>query len=78
MRSVLSKAIATLRERGGEAIDAEVRDSLRVAVHGMAGQPCPRCGGLIGEVERQRVATHFCRTCQPGLMVDRRRRTPDL
>jgi len=71
MRSVLAQAMATLRERVGEAIDVEVRDFL--AVHGKAGQPCPRCGSPISEVKRQRAATHFCRTCQPGLMVDRRR-----
>ena len=71
MRSVLAQAIATLRERVGEAIDVEVRDF--TAVHGKAGQPCPRCGSPVSEVKRQRAATHFCRTCQPGLMVDRRR-----
>ena len=36
MRSLPSEALATLRERVGEAIDVEVRDSLRVAVHGKA------------------------------------------
>jgi formamidopyrimidine-DNA glycosylase len=72
MRSVLSEAIATLRERVGENIDVEVRDFL--SVHGKAGQPCPRCGSPISQVKRQRTATHFCRTCQPGLMVNRRRR----
>jgi len=72
MRAVLAEAIATLRERVGEAIDVEVRDFL--AVHGRPGQPCPRCGTAISEVKRQRRATHFCRTCQPGLMVGRGRR----
>ena len=71
MRSVLTQAIATLRERVGEAIHVEVRDFM--AVHGKAGKPCPRCGSPVSEVKRQRAATHFCRTCQPGLMVDRRR-----
>ena len=42
MRAVLAEAIETLRARVGEAIDVEVRDFL--AVHGKAGQPCPRCG----------------------------------
>ncbi len=72
MQSVLNEAIAILRNRMGGAIDVEVRDFL--AVHGKAGQPCPRCGGLISEVKRQRAATHFCRACQPGLMIDRRNR----
>jgi formamidopyrimidine-DNA glycosylase len=69
MRSVLAEAIETLRARVGDAIDVEVRDFL--AVHGKPGQPCPRCGSLISEVSRERRDTHFCRTCQPGLMVDR-------
>lgn len=69
MRSVLSEAITTLRERMGENIDVEVRDFL--AVHGKAGQPCPRCGSPISQVKRHRMATHFCRACQPGLMIDR-------
>jgi formamidopyrimidine-DNA glycosylase len=69
MRAVLEKAIETLRERVGDAIDVEVRDFL--AVHGRAGQPCPRCGGTISEVKRERRATQFCRACQPGLMVER-------
>jgi formamidopyrimidine-DNA glycosylase len=70
MRAVLAEATATLRTRMGETIDVEVRDFL--AVHGKAGQPCPRCGTPISEVTRERRATHFCRTCQPGLMVARR------
>ena len=70
MRSVLAEAIDTLRVRVGAAIDVEVRDFL--AVHGKPGQPCPRCGSAIREVSRDRRDTHFCRTCQPGLMIDRR------
>ena len=69
MRTVLADAIATLRGRVGDAIDVEVRDFL--AVHGKPGQPCPRCGTSISEVKRERRATDFCRTCQPGLMVGR-------
>jgi formamidopyrimidine-DNA glycosylase len=74
--SVLSEAIETLRARVGEIIDVEVRDFL--AVHGKAGQPCPRCNSPISKVTRQRRTTNFCRTCQPGLMVggrDRKRPT---
>ena len=70
LRTVLAEAIETLRARVGEAIDVEVRDFL--AVHGKAGQPCPRCGSPISEVKRARRATNFCRTCQPGLMIGRR------
>ena len=72
MRSVLAEAIETLRGRVGDAIDVEVRDFL--AVHGKPGQPCPRCGSPISEVSRERRDTHFCRTCQPGLLVTHDRR----
>jgi formamidopyrimidine-DNA glycosylase len=76
MRDVLAEAVDTLRQRVGQAIDVEIRDFL--AVHGRAGQPCPRCGSTVSEVTRQRRATQFCRTCQPGLMVGgRARRRPD-
>ena len=76
MGSVLSEAIETLRAQVGETIDVEVRDFL--AVHGKAGEPCPRCNSPISKVTRQRRTTNFCRTCQPGLMVggrDRKRPT---
>jgi formamidopyrimidine-DNA glycosylase len=66
---VLLEAIETLKERTEDRIDVEMRDFL--AVHGKAGQPCPRCGSPISEVRRARRPTHFCRTCQPGLMVGR-------
>ncbi len=71
-RVVLEKAVERLRERVGDALDVEVRDFL--AVHGKAGDACPRCGGPISEVTRERRATHFCRHCQPGLLggADRR------
>jgi formamidopyrimidine-DNA glycosylase len=71
MRSTLAEAIETLRPRVGDRIDVEVRDFL--AVHGRAGEPCPRCGSAISKVTRQRRTTNFCRQCQPGLMVARRR-----
>jgi formamidopyrimidine-DNA glycosylase len=69
MRSVLPEAIATLRTCTVERTDIEIRDFLDV--HGKPGQPCPRCGSPISEVTRARRPTHFCRTCQPGLILSR-------
>jgi formamidopyrimidine-DNA glycosylase len=69
MRAVLSEAIDILRERVGASIHIEVRDFL--AIHGQAGQPCPRCAGDISKVTRSRRTTNFCRACQPGLMISR-------
>lgn len=67
MRSVLLEAIDVLRGRVGDQIDVEIRDFM--SVHGKPGQVCPRCGATISEVKRERRATHFCRTCQPGLLI---------
>jgi formamidopyrimidine-DNA glycosylase len=67
MRSVLSEAIATLRERVGEEIHVEVRDFLRI--HGKGGSPCPRCGTAISEIKARGRVTNFCRSCQPGSMI---------
>ncbi|MBN1979826.1 MAG: DNA-formamidopyrimidine glycosylase [Anaerolineae bacterium] len=63
-QSVLREAIATLRERVGTEIHREVRDFL--AVHGKGGQPCPACSTIISEIKAQGRPTNFCRTCQPG------------
>jgi len=67
MREVLDAAIERTRAHVGEEIDLEARPGL--SVHGRAGEPCPRCGGTISEVKHARQVTHFCRTCQPGLLL---------
>jgi len=67
MREVLSAAIARTRAHVGEEVDLEARVGL--SVHGRAGEPCPRCGCTISEVKHARQYTHFCRTCQPGLLL---------
>jgi formamidopyrimidine-DNA glycosylase len=67
MREVLTTAIERTRAHVGEQVDLEARVGL--SVHGRAGEPCPRCGGTISEVKHARQVTHFCRTCQPGLLL---------
>jgi formamidopyrimidine-DNA glycosylase len=64
MRSVLHKAIITLRERVGTRIHREIRDFL--VVHGQGGNPCPACGSTMSEIRARGRLTNFCRTCQPG------------
>jgi formamidopyrimidine-DNA glycosylase len=61
-RSVLSNAISVLRKRVPPTFETEVRDFL--AVHGKGGQPCPRCGNRITQVEAGGFATSYCRHCQ--------------
>jgi formamidopyrimidine-DNA glycosylase len=68
IQSVLRDAIATLRERVGADIHREVRDFL--AVHGKGGRPCPACGTAISEIKAQNRLTNFCRTCQPGGLLE--------
>jgi formamidopyrimidine-DNA glycosylase len=72
VRTVLAEAITAIEERAAGRSDVEVRDFL--AVHGKGGAPCPRCNTAISEVKHEGSATHFCRTCQPGLMVARGRK----
>ncbi len=72
MRVVLQRAIETLRERVGDSIDVEIRDFL--AIHGKEDAECPRCAGRISTITYERSTTYFCRTCQPGLMVNKGRK----
>ena len=36
------------------------------AVHGRAGQPCPRCGDVVRTVTYQSYTVAYCATCQTG------------
>jgi formamidopyrimidine-DNA glycosylase len=61
-RATLAAAIATLRDRVPPTFETEVRDFL--AVHNKGGQPCPRCGQRITQVEARGFTTSYCRHCQ--------------
>ena len=69
MRDVLIAACESVRERMGDEIHLKVRDML--AVHNRKGEPCPRCGQTISEVNVRKRATDFCRQCQPGSLLQR-------
>ena len=62
MRSVLTDAIARVRESVPPAIETQDRSFLKVHLRG--GQPCPRCGRELRQIGG-REATTFCRGCQP-------------
>ena len=66
-RQVLEEAIETLRERMGGDIHKKVRDFLQV--HNKGGQPCPKCGGNITQLNANQRITSYCRHCQPGLLI---------
>ena len=64
---VAEEAIAVLRRRMGDAIHVKIRDFLKV--HGKGGQPCPRCGGNITQLNANQRITSYCRKCQPGMLI---------
>ena len=66
-RQVLEEATEVLRERMGSDIHKKVRDFLMV--HNKGGQPCPKCGGNITQLNANQRITSYCRHCQPGLLV---------
>ncbi len=66
-RQVLEEATETLRSRMGSDIHKKVRDFLKV--HNKGGQPCPKCGGNITQLNANQRITSYCRHCQPGLLV---------
>lgn len=69
MRAVLVTAREMVRLRMGEEIHLKIRDFL--SVHNKKGEPCPRCGQLISEINVRKRATDFCRQCQPGSLLQR-------
>ncbi len=66
-RRVLEEATETLRSRMGSDIHKKIRDFLKV--HNKGGQPCPKCGGNITQLNSNQRITSYCRHCQPGLLV---------
>ena len=66
-RQVLVDATETLRGRMGSNIHKKVRDFLQV--HNKGGQPCPKCGGNITQLNANQRITSYCRHCQPGFLV---------
>jgi formamidopyrimidine-DNA glycosylase len=61
-RAVLAQASEVLRARVPPTFETQVRDFL--AVHLREGQPCPRCGTRISQVNSRGEATSWCRGCQ--------------
>ncbi|HZR46604.1 MAG TPA: DNA-formamidopyrimidine glycosylase family protein [Candidatus Manganitrophaceae bacterium] len=71
--AVLNRAKAIIAERMGSQTHLKIRDFLQV--HGKGGDPCPKCGNRIATVGAWQRATNFCRNCQPGLMVEREKKS---
>jgi formamidopyrimidine-DNA glycosylase len=67
MQTTLSDAVDRVRVEMGDAIHLKPREFL--SVHMKSGEPCPRCGTPISEINANQRITNFCRTCQPGGLI---------
>ena len=66
-RQVVTDAVEVLRERMGEDTHLKIRDFLQV--HNKGGEPCPRCGNQISQLNANHRITSYCRHCQPGMLI---------
>jgi formamidopyrimidine-DNA glycosylase len=69
---VLRAAVEAAGGLGAAELKAEKKANL--AVHGRAGEACPRCGDIVREVSFSDRALQYCPTCQTGgrVLADRR------
>ncbi len=73
IREVLSGALERARTvAGADGLKAEKKAGL--AVHGRAGERCPRCGDTVRSVNFADSSLQYCPTCQTGgrMLADRR------
>jgi len=72
LRSTLESAVE--RSRGLAASELKGEKKSNLAVHGRAGQACPRCGDTVREVSFADSSLQYCPTCQTGgkPLADRR------
>ncbi|MEV4610990.1 DNA-formamidopyrimidine glycosylase family protein [Kitasatospora sp. NPDC049258] len=73
VREVLTEALERARAVGAaDALKAEKKAGL--AVHGRAGERCPRCGDTVRSVNFADSSLQYCPTCQTGgrMLADRR------
>ncbi len=72
IRRVLTEAVE--RASGVAMADLKGEKKSHLAVHGRTGQPCPVCGGTVGEVSFADSSLQYCPTCQTGgkRLADRR------
>ncbi|MFB9372092.1 Fpg/Nei family DNA glycosylase [Kitasatospora albolonga] len=72
IRETLGAAVARAHETTADALKAEKRAGM--AVHGRAGERCPRCGDTVRSVNFADSSLQYCPTCQTGgrVLADRR------
>lgn len=71
-RQVLGSAVERARATAADALKAEKKAGL--AVHGRAGERCPRCGDIVRSVNFAESSLQYCPSCQTGgrVLADRR------
>jgi formamidopyrimidine-DNA glycosylase len=69
---ILDAALARERTRTGGLSQARLGD--RFAIHNRAGEPCPRCGGVLARVSYEAYEMDYCPHCQTHdkVLADRR------
>jgi formamidopyrimidine-DNA glycosylase len=67
-RDTLLASIEKVRSGMQENIDQEPRQFM--AVHMKTDFPCPRCDSPISVITANQRITNFCRTCQPGGLIN--------
>jgi formamidopyrimidine-DNA glycosylase len=74
-KAVLTRFTELLRKDDSTPLGPEKMTAFRpeMAVHGKAGQPCPRCGDPVQKIAYADNETNYCATCQTGgrLLADR-------
>ncbi len=74
-RRVLARFTDILRRDKSTPLGPDKMTAFRpeMAVHGKAGQPCPRCGDPVQRIATADTETNYCATCQTGgkLLKDR-------
>jgi formamidopyrimidine-DNA glycosylase len=74
-RVVLERFTGILRNEKQTPLGPDKMTAFRpeMAVHGKAGQPCPRCGDPVQRIATADTETNYCATCQTGgrLLKDR-------
>lgn len=72
VRSVLGDGLALERRRTGGLSEPKLGEGF--AVHGRAGQPCPRCGEPLCRVSYETYEIDYCKRCQTKgrALADRR------
>ena len=70
----LSAAIDSELRRGLEGRERGAGDKALYRVHRRLGEPCPRCGTPLAQVDYDEHTVYYCPTCQTGgrILKDRR------